>query len=761
MKAPALRSLALAWLLILSVISSRAQSSVSSLKALESLPVETASAAKSFAPIELDLSPDGLWVAYTLTDPRRRKLQGLPTDTWKVFSCSGAPYVLANTDLLISNTKTGETINISSGQNATWGPSWSPDGKSLAFYSDRSGKAHVWIWERGTGKLRALRSVVVHPRLRLEKIFWTRDRRQVLTKVLGSTQTLDNCFDGTTRRQPFDPAAKSIYDSESSGLQLRPSTDSFLGDLAMVDTLTGKLKRIVLQEKVVAYSLSPSSDRVVYVSPVQVNPINQLLFTYNLSVLSLANGKIERVRDFSPGVPSLPASWSPDGRTLAFISDGECFIWAPGEQPRKVSTNAAARFSQSPLWDARGQLVYVLGQNQIWRFSSDELKAVPITKTWSRQIRGLVSGNDGQQLWSPGGGPSFYITTSNPETKQDGFHRVDSRTGEFSKMLETDISINPMLTGVSSDDGFLVYAAQNARQEQNLWVTDSDFHNPRQVTHVNPELERYPSGEARLIEYSTSEGKKLQATLLLPVNYERNRRYPLIVWVYGGSMLSANVNRYGATGSDHHNMQLLSSRGYAVLLPDSPLGVGTPMQDLPKTVLPAVDKTIEMGIVDPNRLGVMGTSYGGYSTLALLIQTTRFKAAVMDAGFGNLSSNYGVMLSNGMPFGVSWAEEGQGRMGGPPWQLPERYIQNSPFFYLNKVETPLLISQGGMDVSPFHSDAIFVGLRRLGKKVVYVRYENEGHGIDYYDNRVDYWNRVIDWFGSHLSPERQTQPSAR
>ena len=185
------------------------------------------------------------------------------------------------------------------------------------------------------------------------------------------------------------------------------------------------------------------------------------------------------------------------------------------------------------------------------------------------------------------------------------------------------------------------------------------------------------------------------------------------------------------------------------------------MQDLAKTVLPAVDKTIDMGIADSKRLGVMGISYGGYSTLALLVQTIRFKAAVMDVGFGNLSSMYGVMFKSGIANGVPWAEEGQGRMGGPPWQLPERYVQNSPIFFLDKVQTPLLINQGGMDTSPFHSDEIFVGLRRLEKKVMYVRYENEGHGIEYYGNRIDYWNRLIEWFGLHLNHERETSSSSR
>src|SRR5262245_31979390 len=104
MKTPAMRGPALFCLLLVSVITLSAQS------ALKPLPVETASTAKSFAPIEFDISPDGAWVAYTLIDPRRRKLQGLPNDQWKFFTCTGAPFVLANTDLLISNIKTGKTI---------------------------------------------------------------------------------------------------------------------------------------------------------------------------------------------------------------------------------------------------------------------------------------------------------------------------------------------------------------------------------------------------------------------------------------------------------------------------------------------------------------------------------------------------------------------------------------------------------------------------------------------------------------------------
>lgn len=201
-------------------------------------------------------------------------------------------------------------------------------------------------------------------------------------------------------------------------------------------------------------------------------------------------------------------------------------------------------------------------------------------------------------------------------------------------------------------------------------------------------------------------------------------------------------------------MQLLATRGYAVLAPDSPLRTGTPMTDLLKTILPGVDRVIDMGIADPDRLGVMGHSYGGYSTLSLIVQTTRFRAAVDSAGPANLISFYGQMDPSGSSFALGWAETGQGGMEGTPWQFRERYIENSPIFYLNRVQTPVLIVQGRLDhaVPEEQSDEVFIGLRRLGKEVEYAKYGGEEHweGSWALSNVIDYWNRVIRWFDGHL-----------
>jgi dipeptidyl aminopeptidase/acylaminoacyl peptidase len=180
------------------------------------------------------------------------------------------------------------------------------------------------------------------------------------------------------------------------------------------------------------------------------------------------------------------------------------------------------------------------------------------------------------------------------------------------------------------------------------------------------------------------------------------------------------------------------------------------MQDILKTVMPGVDTVVSLGIADPDRLGVMGHSYCGYSTLALIVQTTRFRAAIDSAGISDLVSDYGYMDKTGAESSVGWAETGQGRMGGTPRQYRARYFENSPVFYLDQVKTPLLLVHGELDraVPCQQAEEVFIGLRRLGKEVVYAKYTGEEHWPGTWSpaNITDYWNRVIEWFDRHLQP---------
>jgi len=277
---------------------------------------------------------------------------------------------------------------------------------------------------------------------------------------------------------------------------------------------------------------------------------------------------------------------------------------------------------------------------------------------------------------------------------------------------------------------------------------------PHRVTDLNPSITRRTLGSSRLITWTGRNGEKLGGALLLPPGYEEGRRYPLIVQVYGGSRLSNQVNAFGLVWADRYE-QLLATRGYAILEPDSPLRSGTPLSDLAGTVLPGVERVIELGIADSSRLGLMGHSYGGYSTLALLVQTHLFKAAVISGGYSDLFAQYTALREDGVSIGWTQGDSGgQMRTDGTPWAVQPRYIENSPFFQLDHISAAVLLLHGGADqtVFPQQAASTYSALRRLGKTVTYVRYEGEDHypGTWSTANLTDYWNRVFGWFGQYV-----------
>lgn len=754
------------------------------------LPVEDAIRTRLLrdnAPV--DLSPDGQWAAYTTQDKSKNLPQKDERST--LFLPTGIPGFVVGCEVWLTNTKTDETKNLTEGKGSSWGPVWSPDGRYLAFYSDRSGQARLWVWEKSSGRLRQISDAIVRPFNPFEVIRWTPDSKKILTKVLpenltieganslihGPSEQSDNRIsDGgptvTVYSSPATKQAGSAKEQQDTSLSSNQSdiNNVYLADLALIDIANGAVHRIARATKVRWYRVSPDGSNIAFLAHKGLKSNNSRQSQHDLVVVSLPEA---RSRVVASNIPlsewAVSISWSPDGKLLSYTeggpqAKGDCYIVpVSGGAPRKVTESPHPPFdgtSRSPLWDETGQFLYFFGSNALWKVSVTSGAASEVTKIPNRKLVEVVSPAGGGRFWSPDRGRSMYIGTRDDETKRVGFYKIDLTTGQYTELIEENKNYGPYLVfnvDVSNDGETVIYYAQDAQQSPDLWMAGIDFKNPRRLTRINAQFDRYIMGESRLVDWESVDGQRLRGALLLPSNYEKGKRYPLIVWVYGGYSGSDTVNRFGLDFASVYNLQLLATRGYAVLFPDAPLRVGTPMQDLGKTVLPGVDKIVELGIADSNRVGVMGWSYGGYSTLSLIVQTTRFKAAVMGAGLGNLFSMYGQMSKQGTSWAVAWAEEGQGRMGGSPWEFRERYIENSPIFYLDRVQTPLLIVHGTLDLgmSSFISDEIFVGLRRLGKDVTYAKYEGEGHGILAFANQSDWCNRVIAWFDEHLKNKSQ------
>lgn len=739
------------------------------------VPVEELISAFRFARDWASLSADGQWLAYTVQDPRKIGKVDEPQHSL------GADIVRMNgADIWLTNTLSGDTKNITHGVGANWGPVWSPDYNYLAFYSVRDGKAkaNLWIYDRRSDTSRKVSDGVVIP-VRNQVVRWTPDSRKVLMQTAPEERTTKGAD-----RVPMDPQATPsnevkqpgstviIYRSHSAQQNsniVGPSrTKEDTVDLALIDVETGRIERITHGLRFDWYDVSPDGLSFAFATLKGLLDgfVHRSLF--DLAVVRRGKKPTVIASDIRGSAMGFSASWSPDGKWLSYIgteegyADGECYLVPTSGGPaRKAAQQTNPGFNYflgAPIWDLSGKNLYFLGSYKtLWTISLPEGEVHKITEIPGRRLWSIVGSGAEGRFASPDGGRSMIVAFQDSMTQQYGFYQIDLATKKTTELLKEDKVYNPRQVHYSTTARTLIYLAQDVGHEPNFWMVGMDSQEPRQLTDINPRFHSYLMGKSKLIEWRDLDGQAIRGALLLPANYKEGKRYPLIVNVYGGGALSLNLNCFGLNpdaSNATENKQLFATRGYAILSPDAPLGVGTPLRDLVKTVLPAVDRVIELGIADPDRLGLMGVSYGGYSTLGLIVQTTRFKAAMMTAGFGDLIGFAGEMDKGGASLGQVLQEQwwSGGRMPGSPWQARDAYIENSPVFYLDRVQTPLLIMHGTSDrnVAPFLSDQIFVFLRRLGKEVVYAKYEGEGHVISGYANQIDYCERMIAWFDAYL-----------
>jgi dipeptidyl aminopeptidase/acylaminoacyl peptidase len=304
-----------------------------------------------------------------------------------------------------------------------------------------------------------------------------------------------------------------------------------------------------------------------------------------------------------------------------------------------------------------------------------------------------------------------------------------------------------------------------------LWVTDARGGRPVKGLSLNEHVARIAQGRRMLFSYRGADGDSLRGLAVLPPSYDSRKRYPLVVWAYGGLVIRDTMNvRLGKNYAGTFNMEVLAGRGYVVLFPSMPLPYGVKADvwsDTPKGVMGAVDKLIELGIVDADQLAVMGHSFGGYSTYAIVTQTNRFKAAVAMSGHPDLISLYGQFLpserySDRAHDGLvtaSLSEYGPFNMGGSLWSDFGHYMRNSPVFYLDRVETPLMIVHGDMDGAPIQQgEEAFTALYRLGKRARFIRYWGEGHVVASPVNVRHLWTHIFDWLDTNLEPRTSNSP---
>lgn len=296
------------------------------------------------------------------------------------------------------------------------------------------------------------------------------------------------------------------------------------------------------------------------------------------------------------------------------------------------------------------------------------------------------------------------------------------------------------------------------------------------VMALNPHLKSLDWGTTRLIEYKDAGGASLKASVILPPDYDPAKRYPTLLWVYQGYQVPSLEGDYFLDPymPGLYNLRLYAAHGYVVVVPSMPLPP-SPARDNPYalvagSILPAVDRLVELGITDPNRLGVFGQSRGGYTVFALLTQTNRFKGGVALAGISDLATSY-----RGFdPAGYGWPGIGHQKSGNwaiseqfgrfvPPSDDAEGYVRNSPLTFAKQVTTPLLIVHGEADVrgNQAQAEQFFSALYEQGKTAQYVRYGGESHSLAQSPANVrDIVARTLAWFDRFVKGEGAASPSS-
>ncbi|MDQ3750757.1 MAG: S9 family peptidase, partial [Acidobacteriota bacterium] len=329
-------------------------------------------------------------------------------------------------------------------------------------------------------------------------------------------------------------------------------------------------------------------------------------------------------------------------------------------------------------------------------------------------------------------------------------YTVDVAANKITEINETD----EVLTGVNLNrtGTMLGFVKQNPETAPEAFVSKIDKFAPVQISRANSDMPKMPIGKTEIVKWKSKDGKEIEGLLTYPVNYQAGQKVPLLLNVHGGPAGVFQQTFIGGRGS--YPLATFASRGYAILRPNprGSSGYGTEFrranikgwgmgdyQDL----MSGVDKVIEMGVADPERLGVMGWSYGGFMTSWIVTQTKRFKAASAGAPVTNL------MSFNGTADIPSFVPD---YFGGQAWENMEVYQKHSPMFNVKGVTTPTLIQHGEADVRVPISQGyeFYNALKAQNVPVRMIVLPRQPHGPNEPKMQIAAMQSNLDWFEKYL-----------
>ena len=640
------------------------------------------------------ISPDGAWVAYTVRRVDAKEDKNV-RDLW-MTSWDGA-----------------QTQRLTSGKESESTPRWSPDGKYLAFLSDRGDENdadQLWLLPRAGGEAEK----VTEFKGGVDDYDWSPDGKRLVLEVLDP-----------------DPNAA---DEEAS------------------DKTADKEKKKKTAKPIVIDRFQFKEDVTGYLGPRRAH-----LYLFDLATRrseALTSGKANE---------QLPA-WSPDGKTIAFVSkrgadidrtdNWDLFAIEPraGATERRLTDftgsdnepDSGSRLAWSP--DSRAIAYWQGGPDKLIYYAVRKLAVVPAAGGPARVLTENLDRNVQSPRWSADGSQILF------RVEDDGavhLARVAASGGSVETVLGGRQVVSAFATG---PNGKIAVLLGTPSLPNEAYALDDEKREPRRLSRQNDAwLAEVRLGAVEETRFASKDETEIHGFLVRPPDYEAGRRYPTILRIHGGP-----VDQLAC--SFDMDWQILAAQGYAVVAanPRGSSGRGEKFalaiwadwghKDA-QDVLAAVDDAVKKGVADPARLGVGGWSYGGILTNYVIAQDARFAGATSGASISNIFAGYGT---------DQYIREYEAELG-EPWKNPETYIKVSfPFLHADRIHTPTLFlcGQSDFNVPLLNSEQMYQALRSLNVPTQLVIYPGQYHGLTRPSYQRDRLERYIAWYEKYVKPGR-------
>ena len=595
----------------------------------------------------------------------------------------------------VANVDGSEATQLTFAAKSSTNPIWSPDGNWIAFTSERTGKSNLFRMRVTGGEAEQLTDV----KSRVGLFAWSPDGQQFAFVMPDPPTDAD------------DKAAKAR------------------DDFRWIDR-DFKMDRLHL----VSVEKDKNGQR-----------LSRLLTAGNFSISVAAR----------PGGGSF--DWSPDGKSIVFAhrKSPKADDWTSSDvsivdvaygKITPLATTGSSEFA--PLFSPDGKSVALIASSDPPHWAGDySLQVISIA---DRKVKLLPETPDHQPTligWSSDGTSLYFVETRGTLNRLSEINVETEKIGELvsgGELLRTF-----EMNAKGSAFGFVRESPQKAPE---ACVSPSGTFAPVQVSQANSHLPTFPLGKVELLRWKSTDGHEIEGLLTYPVGYQAGTRVPLLLQVHGGPM-GVFVQSFAGTSGVYPNA-VFASRGFALLQPNprGSAGYGKEFryanyQDWGggdfRDIMAGVDRVIEMGVADPERMGVMGWSYGGYMTSWTITQTKRFKAASVGAAVTNLVSFTGTADIPGfLP----------DYFGGQPWDDVKLYAARSPVFQANGVTTPTLVQHGEADVRVPVSQGyeFYNAVKQQGTPAEMLVLPRQPHGPTEPRMILKIMQTNLDWFEKHL-----------